>query len=219
MSSIRHHPRIETLGEFAAGRLDEARSVVIATHAAQCPQCSKTIADLESMGGFLLDSVEPVPMTPGALERILSQPIAQNAPLPAAAIEANTSPERRQPLRALLGGGLDEIKWRPVAPGLAQSVVPAQGYRKGVLRLLKIKPGTTMPRHSHKGGELTLILRGAYDDELGNFGVGDLADLDGDHTHSPKAVGDEPCICLIATAAPLAFKTMAGRIAQPFIGL
>ena len=106
-----------------------------------------------------------------------------------------------------------------MAPGLAQSVVPAQGYRKGVLRLLKIQPGTTMPRHSHKGGELTLILRGAYEDELGKFGVGDLADLDTDHTHSPKAVGDAPCICLIATAAPLAFKTLSGRIAQPFIGL
>ena len=219
-----HHPKTETLADFAAGRMDEARAVVIATHAAQCAECAAAIADFEAAGGALLESVEPVAMAPDALETILARADkTANVILPEApAHDANirdVGPEKRLPISAYLKGGIDEVKWRPVAPGLAQSVIEAQGYRSGVLRLLKIDPGTKMPRHTHKGEEVTLILRGAYEDEVGAFGVGDLADLDSGQTHSPMAVGDKPCICLIATSAPLAFKTIAGRIAQPFIGL
>lgn len=214
-----HHPKTDTLADFAAGRMDEARAVVIATHAAQCAQCAEVIADFEAAGGCVLDSVEPVAMADDALEKILARAgTGANVILPETPA-TDSNPENRLPLSAYLNGDIDDVKWRPVAPGLAQSVIEAQGYRSGVLRLLKIEPGTKMPRHTHKGEELTLILRGAYEDEVGGFGVGDLADLDGDHTHSPKAIGDEPCICLIATSAPLAFKTIAGRIAQPFIGL
>lgn len=214
-----HHPKIDTLADFAAGRMDEARAVVIATHAAQCEECARAIADIEAAGGALLDAVEPVAMTPDALEKILARADeTANIVLPETPAR-DARPEKRLPISAYLKGGVEDVKWRPVAPGLAQSVIEAQGYRSGVLRLLKIDPGTRMPRHTHKGEEVTLILRGAYEDEVGAFGVGDLADLDGDQTHSPMAVGDEPCICLIATSAPLAFKTIAGRIAQPFIGL
>lgn len=214
-----HHPKTETLADFAAGRMDEARAVVIATHAAQCAECAAAIADFEAAGGALLESVEPVAMAPDALETILARADrTANVILPETPAH-DAGPEKRLPISAYLKSDIDSVKWRPVAPGLAQSVIAAQGYRSGVLRLLKINPGTKMPRHTHKGDELTLILRGAYEDEVGAFGVGDLADLDSDHTHSPMAVGDEPCICVIATSAPLAFKTIAGRIAQPFIGL
>ena len=219
MSGPVHHPKLETLAEFAAGRLDEARSVVIATHAGQCAQCSQTIADFEALGGHLLENAEPVEMAPDALETILAKAgTAANIVLPETPA-SDVRPEKRLPLSAYLKREIDDVRWRPVAPGLAQSVIEAQGYRNGVLRLLKIDPGTKMPLHTHKGGELTLILRGAYEDEMGHFGVGDLADLDSEHTHSPKAVGDEPCICLIATGAPLSFKTLTGRIVQPFVGL
>ena len=44
------------------------------------------------------------------------------------------------------------------------------------LILLKIAPGKSMPVHSHQGAELTQILKGAYDDELGHFAPGDIAD-------------------------------------------
>ena len=219
MSGPVHHPKVETLAEFAAGRLDEARSVVIATHASQCGQCSQAIADFEALGGHMLETVEPVEMAADALETILVKAgVDANIILPEAPTQ-DIRLEKRLPLSAYMKREINDVKWRPVAPGLAQSVIDAQGYRNGVLRLLKIEPGTKMPLHTHKGGELTLILRGAYEDEVGRFGVGDLADLDSEHTHSPKAVGDEPCICLIATGAPLSFKTLAGRIAQPFIGL
>lgn len=231
MRTIRHHPKTETLGDYAAGRLDEARAVVIATHAALCSACAKAIAGFEAVGGAMLEDAEPVDLAPDALEKILKRADAgANVVLPETPAgdkvgegrqndKTGGRPEKRLPLSAYLDGAIDDVDWKPVAPGLSQSVIPAEGYRPGVLRLLKIAPGVQMPKHSHKGEELTLILRGAYEDEIGEFAVGDLADLDGDHTHTPRAIGEEPCICLIATAAPLKFKTLMGRIAQPFIGL
>ena len=127
--------------------------------------------------------------------------------------------EDRYPLSRYIKGGIDQVKWRPVAPGISQSVIQAEGYRRNVLRLLKINPGTRIPPHSHGENELTVILRGAYQDDMGIFQAGDIADLCDDHTHSPEAIGDEPCICLIATSAPLVFRDMVGKVMQPFIGL
>jgi putative transcriptional regulator len=218
MTKANHHPRMETLADYVAGRLDEARAVVVATHAAQCEICAREIDRLEAIGGHVLASVEPVAMAPDALETVLARADATaNVVIPER--PAGDRPEKRLPLSAYLKGSIDDVNWRPVAPGISQSIIEAEGYRRGVLRLLKIAPGTKMLEHSHRGEELTLILRGAYKDEIGEFGVGDLADLGGDHTHQPEAIGDEPCICLIATSAPLEFKTMLGKIAQPFVRL
>ena len=218
MSEARHHPRTETLADFAGGRLDEARAVVIATHLSMCAQCSRAAAGFETAGGLCLEMAEPVEMAPDALEKILARADAQ-ANIVAPHYNEQKQIDDFEPLSAYLPGSLDDVKWRGVAPGMSQSVIEAQGYRKGVLRLLKIAPGTSMPKHTHEGEELTLILRGAYEDEIGEFKAGDLADLGGDHTHTPTAIGDEPCICLIATAAPLKFKTLTGKLVQPFIGL
>lgn len=219
MNRVIHHPVMSSLEDFAAGRMDEARSVVIASHLSLCQQCSGTVSHLEALGGLVLDTTEPVAMADDALEKILAR--AQNM---AASVHLNPDaadalPEHRLPISAFLKGSIDDVKWRPVAPGLSQSVIEAQGYREGVLRLLKISPGTKIPPHTHKGSELTLIMRGAYRDERGEFYAGDLSDVNDEHTHAPEAIGDEPCICLIATDAPLAFKTLTGKIAQPFIGL
>ncbi|MEO1243182.1 MAG: ChrR family anti-sigma-E factor [Pseudomonadota bacterium] len=218
MRVVNHHPKTETLADFSAGRLDEARSVVIATHVATCAQCSQAVSGFEALGGLCLEEVAPVAMASDALEKILARADA-GANIVAPHHDSSARLEKQLPLSAYLEGSLDDVNWRRVAPGMSQSVIEAQGYREGVLRLLKIAPGTRMPKHTHEGEELTLILRGAYEDEIGEFSVGDLADLGDKHTHSPKAIGDEPCICLIATAAPLNFKTLTGKLVQPFIGL
>ena len=221
LSNIRHHPKQLTLAAYAAGNLDEARGVVIATHLTLCADCRRVVRDFETLGAACLEAIEPVAMNDSALESFWARAGRQersNAPVsisPANDFELDAA----RPLAAYLKDGVDVIEWRPVAPGLSQRVIPAEGYRPGVLRLLKISPGVKIPKHTHGDEELTLILRGSYSDEVGDFARGDLADLDGDIIHAPLATGDEPCICLIATSAPLRFKSLAGRVAQPFIGL
>lgn len=221
LSDIRHHPKDMTLAAYAAGQLDEARSIVIAAHLRLCRTCRLAVADFEVIGGACLESIDPVGMSESALDSFWLRAGRQEAaPASASVLAANDfSLDAAHPLARYLKDGVDAIEWRPVAPGLSQFVIPAEGYRPGVLRLLKIAPGVRIPRHTHGDEELTLILRGSYTDEVGDFRRGDLADLDEDVLHAPLATGDEPCICLIATSAPLRFKTIVGRIVQPFIGL
>lgn len=221
MSMIKHHATIETLAAYAAGHLDEARSVVIATHIDRCAQCRKNTRDLEALGGACLDSIDPAPMADDALKTFWK--IADNTPIETRAASTHADNDAHieitQPLNSYLKGGLEKVKWRTVAPGISQSVIKADGYRDDVLRLLKINSGTRIPCHSHGDNELTLILQGQYEDALGTFAEGDLADLDDTHTHEPQATGDEPCICLIATSAPLVFKGVVGKVIQPFVRL
>lgn len=220
-SLIKHHARPETLAAYAAGALDEAMAVVIATHVDICAACRRDVGDFEAAGGLCLEGFEPVSMSEGAQDRFW----ARISEAPSAAPPVSTRADNdfdlaaARPLRAYLAGGLDKVDWRPVAPGLAQARLDADGYRKGVLRLLRIAPGVRMPKHTHGREELTLILRGAYEDEIGAFRAGDLADLDGETAHAPCAVGEEDCICLIATSGPLAFRGLVGRVVQPFVGL
>lgn len=221
LSNIRHHPKDITLAAYAAGQLDEARGVVIATHLKLCAECRLALADFEVIGGACLETVEPVSMSDSALDSFWLRAGKQEAaPAPASLLAANDfALDAAHPLARYLKDGIDAIEWRQVAPGLSQYVIPADGYRPGVLRLLKISPGVKIPKHTHGDEELTLILRGSYTDEVGDFQRGDLADLDEEVLHAPTATGEEPCICLIATTAPLRFRSIVGRIVQPFIGL
>lgn len=221
LSDIRHHPKDLTLAAYAAGQLDEARSVVIAAHLKLCRLCRIAVSDFEVVGGACLEKVEPIAMSDSAMDSFwLRAGRQESAPAPASMVAANDfALDAAHPLARYLKDGIDAIEWRQLAPGLSQHVIPADGYRPGVLRLLKISPGVKIPKHTHGDEELTLILRGSYTDEVGDFHHGDLADLDEDVLHAPMATGEEHCICLIATNGPLRFKSIVGRIIQPFIGL
>lgn len=212
MRNPHHHPRSETLADFAAGRLDEARAVVVATHISICSRCAQDVDALEVVGGALLADAEPVATAPDALEKTLARIGAQISPA-----HSDAGAKRASALDAYISEPIDALDWQWIAPGVHQHVLKAQGYRDGVLRLVKFAPGKGVPTHTHKGEELTMLLRGAYRDGLGEWRAGDLSDLDGEHTHEPIAFGDEPCICLIATSAPLEFKTMVGKVLQPLI--
>jgi putative transcriptional regulator len=219
--TIRHHASASTLAAFAAGSLDEARSFVVSAHLSMCRDCRRSVRGFEALGGMTLETAQAAPMSEDALERfwLRAEPQGQ-APRPPSTFPANdVEPEHASPLRRLLPDGIEGVRWQSVAPGMMQSILKAKGYRRGALRLLKIEPGTRIPKHTHLGEELTLVLRGAYEDSLGAFAAGDLADLDGEATHSPLAFGDDACICLIATSAPLVFKDFAARAMQPFVGL
>jgi putative transcriptional regulator len=220
MRNISHHPRQDTLAAYAAGRLEEARSVVVASHLTMCSKCRSSVADFEAIGGACLETVEHAALSDSSMAAFWERAGEQDVPMASANRAANDLPiEVSLPLRRYLKHGFDNVDWRPVAPGLSQHIIEAEGYRTGVLRLLKIAPGVQIPAHTHGGEELTMILRGSYEDSLGAFHEGDFADLDDDVEHAPRATGDEPCICLIATNAPLVFKGLVGKVMQPFVGL
>jgi len=215
----RHHPSEATILAYAAGALGEGLSLVVASHLAFCPDCQAQVADGEVIGGALLEDLAPAALAVGVRERVLLKldgpgPLVAVAPKPQIA-----DPLVPEPLGRYLQHGAASIKWRLMAPGLRQFEILPHGRREtGNLRMLRIAPGKTLPRHTHTGTELTLVLRGSFTDELGRFGPGDVAETDEDIVHKPASDRDEDCICIIATEGPLKFESPFARAFQRLSG-
>lgn len=214
---IAHHPDRATLMSYAAGSLDEAFATVVATHLASCAECRSRLRETEEIGGNLLEAIDAVPLDAAAFERAMSklnEPVEQTLDEP-----EQRKPSLSRPLARLVGGGLDDVAWKTVAPGVAMHRLPTSKAARGSLRLLKIAPGKKIPEHGHGGTEITLVLTGSYRDAFGRFGPGDVADLDEHVEHQPMVDSSEPCICLVATEAPTRFKSFFGRLFQPLVGI
>src|ERR1700733_6098919 len=214
-----HHPSEATLLTYAAGGLGEGLSLVVACHLAFCVDCRSWVAEGEAIGASLLGGLAPAELDRSARERMLALIDKASPPAQAAPQRRAADPVVPAPLSAYLGGGLDSINWRALAPGLRQfEIVPHDLMGGANLRMLRIGPGKKLPRHSHTGTELTLVLSGAYSDELGRFGRGDVAETDDDIVHQPVAARDEDCVCLVATEGPLKFESFLARAFQRFSG-
>lgn len=216
-----HHLDHSTIVAFAAGTLDEAFNVVVASHLAWCESCRSAVRDVEQLGGELLETLEEAAVSAGCRARTLAmidQVVTPRfaAPHPAPAPAADLP---RPLARALGSASFADIRWRTKAPGVAMCDVKLSPAARGQLKLLRIGAGRAMPEHGHGGEEITLVLRGAYHDHMGRFARGDVADLDEDIEHQPVADAGDDCICLVAIEQPTRFKSLGARLMQPFVGI
>lgn len=211
---VKHHIADEFLMAYSAGILPEAFDVVVAAHVSLSDDSRARLGAYDSVGGSLLETVEPAPLAVDALSATLSRirntdremppvkPLKQDFILP-------------EPVREVVGGDVDAVGWRNIGRGVKQAILPTSGSAR--VRLLYIPSGMEMPDHSHGGTEMTLVLQGAYRDEMDDFHRGDIEVADEDVRHTPIAFGPEDCICLTATDARLRFTSMLPRLAQPFL--
>jgi len=215
-SAIRHHPSEPTLLAHATGRLGLAARLVVEAHLAVCPECRRWVPVMEAVGGLLLDALSPSPLAPGALERTMARlgeapPKERVQAAPTAAHGDTGSITLPPPLHGLRVGRL-----RRIAPGLSHTVL-LRAPGRSTLHLLRGKPGVSLPLHTHRGTELTYVIAGAFEDEIGRFGPGDLEEADIDVTHQQVVVGPVDCVCLLATSGRLRFSGLLARLLQPFI--
>jgi putative transcriptional regulator len=217
-TTVHHHPSDATLLSYAAGALAEGMALVVATHLAFCAVCRDGVGAAEAIGGGLLDETPPERLNDAARAEALRRIAAPAPPRPATAARER-DPLIPGPLADYLGGNLAELPWRRLPGSIRQVELLPRDARGGNLRLFRVGPGHTLPRHGHHGSELTIVLCGSFIDEIGRFARGDVAELDADVVHQPVVDTDDDCICLIATDAPLKFGTLVGRIAQRLIGL
>jgi putative transcriptional regulator len=213
--TIRHHLRDETLLEYAAGTLVPALSATVACHLSLCPRCRDEVRRMQRIGGALLGGLS----AEAANARRLERTVAAARSLPPEPMAEPETPDRvlPRPLARHLGMGIADIPWKKVGPGVRQYKVPLP-RNSGDMRLLSVKPGAELPHHGHYGMELTLVLAGAYNDETGEYHKGDVADLDEDVEHMPRAIGTEPCICILAGETHPRYSSFALRVLRPFFG-
>lgn len=226
--SPHHHLDEATVVSFAAGALSPEMAAVAATHLEVCPLCRERLSDAEHIGGALLGQQQPAGdeargarLREAMLELLDAEPPGMVDPpgfdgtrRDAAATGPGCLP---QPLQPYFGRYWRDLRWRWVAPGV--HMIRAARGSGDTLILLKIAPGKSMPTHSHQGTELTQILQGAYDDALGHFAPGDMADLDNEIEHQPITAPGVPCVCVAALDAPLRFPGWLARKLQPLVGL
>lgn len=211
---ITHHLTDDILMGYATGTLPEAFNLMVASHLSLCDTCRAQVEAYEALGGEVLNqtSGNAVSMDEGSLQATLSL-IAGGAvdEIRVPAVEGAVLPA---PLRDYVGGDLDAVQWRGIGMGVKQAILPTS--RDATARLLYIPAGAAMPDHGHNGTEMTMVLKGAFQDADGYFARGDVECADADLHHTPVADIHEDCICLAVTDAPLRFKGLMPRIAQRF---
>lgn len=217
--TIRFHISNEILLSYSAGTLDEASSLLVATHLALCPHCRARNNSADALGGYLLDSLEATPVSPTMMASVLSQVKDKAAlPGPKQPPQVFTNAVIPDPLRSYLGSDLDGLRWKRLAPRVQQiSIVTLD--RRSQARLLRFQSGLMVPSHGHNGRELTLILAGSLCDRDTVLYPGDIAETDERTEHQPFAGPGEDCICLAVTDAPLRFKSVFARLLQPLFGI
>jgi putative transcriptional regulator len=120
------------------------------------------------------------------------------------------------PLVALTGHDFNGLSWKSVLPGIKEYKI--EGLQDGEASVLWIKPGRTMPSHTHDGSEYTLVLKGGFRDLSGHYRRGDIAIADAEIDHHPKADDDEDCICFAFTEHPVRLTGFFGSLAQRLLG-
>lgn len=207
-------PSLESLvAQYAAGDLGYGMSVLMAGYITLSPAARDQYRALEQLNGVLLDEAEQSDVKEDALDAIMAR---LDEPEPE---EQNVSIQENQDLpaalRELLDVSVEDADWRFAYPGVKQVKLPF-GDNGETVKLLKIKPGKAAPRHTHKGIEATLVLRGAFRDGNRLYERGQLALADQHIQHRPRAEGIEDCICLAVTDGALRFTDSIGRIARDF---
>ena len=217
--NIKFHLGDDILLKYAAGTLDEASGLLVATHLALCPHCRARNRAADALGGVLLDSLEAAPISASTMDAVLAR-LRDEPQLPEAAPPApySTHPVIPDPLRSYLGGDLDSLHWRMIAPRVHQIQIETADHRSKA-RLLRFHSGSTVPTHGHNGRELTLVLTGSLCDRDTVLRRGDIAETDERTEHQPYAGPGEDCVCLAVTDAPLRFKSIFARLLQPMFGI
>ncbi|KAA2313424.1 transcriptional regulator [Pseudooceanicola sediminis] len=210
MSAIAHHIPEQMIAGYVSGTLPPAFEMVVAAHVSMCDACRAALEAHETLAGALLEATtQEQPIENDLLSRVMDRLDAPAAPAPQV--------RRMDIYPGPVAAALDHKppRWRAAGGGVRQQILFEDG--KGSVRLLYIPGGMAVPDHGHRGTELTMVLSGAFHDETGQFGVGDVEVADESLEHTPTADAGEPCICLAATDARLRFNSILPRLAQPFL--
>jgi len=216
---ITHRPSSELILGYAAGSLAEPAALVVAAHAALCPETAAEIRRLEGLGGSLLGTLDPASLRADALERTLAMLDQDAAAAPdIAAVTAETRALLPSPVWPYVKGDLRHLEWRRRGPQIETAALIGDGKAQRAF-LLRVKGGHAVPRHTHRGTELTLVLQGAFCDAANCFAPGDIQVADPTIDHQPVAQRGKDCICLVALEAPIWFTGPIGRLANHFVKL
>jgi len=212
---VKHHPDSNMLAEYSANSLPAAQSVCVSTHLDHCTLCQQKLAQLESIGGVMLEDTAPVSVDPQVFEDVLLR--LDEVPDDRAANDANAS-TLSWTVKQVRQGNLDKLQWKKISRSLR---IADLGRIDGATEfsLYHISEGGRIPQHNHSGTEMTLVLQGGFSDESGAYHAGDFIVREAGDVHAPAALPGGDCICLAVLEAPLRFTHWHHRWLSPLLQL
>lgn len=188
------------LSSYVAGSLPQPLQVLMASQLELSNKHHALVDGLESAAGDELEQLEPEAVTDrdDALAAIFAFAGDDEQIVVGGEKKCAVMPKA---LQDFIGHSVDDIPWKTKMPGFKEFDLPdIDGCH---VSMFWIKPGRTVPMHTHEGMELSLIIQGAFTDERGRFGKGDISIADQDVEHRPTAEMDEPCIGFAVTDGAL----------------
>ena len=217
MTAPVHHLPADTIAAYANGEAPEAEALLVATHLALCPACRGEVARLEAVGGATLESLEPA--APLDLDAMLAR-LDEPEPAPMVAPRPRAAPTGQlavfpEPLRSYVAD-FDGLPWKTRIPGVRTAEL---GLSLGEVpvRLSVLRPGLKLPKHTHAGRELTLVLQGGFENGHGHYARGDIEVGLPDHVHAMVIDPGDPCIALSVNEGQLEPVDLLGKLVSRFV--
>jgi len=197
----------DLLMDYASGAASPGTALLVAAHLETSQDSLAETAMFESMSATLMDHSLDTPMAADALDAVLARIDEVDA-----RTEPQDAPDRGplpQAVASFVGIDFNDIPWRFRLPGVSEYVLDGVGPE--TVSLLRARPGSGVPQHTHEGREFTLVLTGQLEDGGIVFGPGDVAINTEEHDHSPRIIGTAVCHCLIVREGQLRFTGRFSR--------
>jgi putative transcriptional regulator len=214
---INLHPYNITLTNFVEGALPSTEALLVSAHCDMCKSCrekTRIITDSTAsdvFGGELVSASiqrEYVSM----FELITHDSTLLDASL---TYEKNSSIEFEGKvfmLPATLARFADRVgEWSYMIGKLWQAPVDIGGG--SLAQFVYMEKGASVPEHTHKGNELTLVINGKFADGIKHYHSGDFIALNHEHTHTP--VSTEGCLVFTILDKPLHFTSGWAKLVNP----
>ncbi|MBL4537084.1 ChrR-like anti-ECFsigma factor [Oceanicaulis sp. 350] len=205
--------------DVASGAAPKAVQVLAACHAEMNASAYTLLHQAEHVMGGLLEDTEPAAMNVGAFEA-LSQKLGGLSHAPATQrprLSDQLNLDLPDTLKRVLSDHPHPI-WMNKMGGIQEMPLETLEEDGVHVRLLSLPSGRGVAEHTHQAEELTLVLKGGFNDGHADYRAGDVCHADPSLTHNPRAHADGPCICLSVEMGRLQFTHPVISLASRVLG-
>ncbi|MCZ8502252.1 MULTISPECIES: ChrR family anti-sigma-E factor [Vibrio] len=222
---IKHHPNAAILKDFVDGNLADSVSLIVSSHVELCEHCQKQVSMLtaQAADSVFESDTAGLKLSDSEMDAFLSD----DGEFDFDAIDQITA-DLSQAVEVVVEAQQETVSNTTFTiPRALNSVARKDWLNLGKISrarldfddeshhtsLLHIDKDGQVPCHTHKGFEITLLLEGSFEDEMGVYNKGDFIWLDGEHTHQPAT--KEGCVCLTVSSDALYFTKGVSQLFNP----